>query len=166
MSGNYHQNVYYVKNKHKYIGLSDKIFYMSGWEYQFFLKLEDNPNVIKWSANTFSLDYYLETDGKWHKYYLDVYAEISNNGKQDKYLIEIKPDAQVREPLLPKKKHPKAMEGYKRRFLEYRRNLAKWRTAQAYSSSRGMTFLLITEKAYYIVDHSGHAIKIKESKNF
>ncbi len=162
-SKGYHQNVYYVKNTQKYIGLSNKIFYLSSWEYRFFLKLEENPHVIRWSANTFTIDYHFE--GRLHKYYLDVYAEINNNGRKETYLIEIKPDAQVHEPIPPKKKSPKAMDGFLRRSKEFMKNRAKWFSAGAFCSSRGFVFLIITEKAYYTVE-GVNIIKLRDSANF
>lgn len=162
MSSKWHQNIYHVKNREKYLGIDDKVFYMSGWEYQFFSRLEENPSVLKWNANTFSVPYYF--DGGLHKYYLDVYAEVNNGGKVEKYLIEIKPDSQTKLPVMPKKRNPKAMKNYEYKAKEFLRNQAKWVAASMFAKGNGMVFLIISEKAYYTFQ--GGLIELKKNDNF
>lgn len=162
MSGKWHQNIYYVKNREKYLGIDDKVFYMSGWEYQFFCRLEENPCVLKWNANSFSIPYFF--DGSIHKYFLDVYAEVNNGGNLEKYLIEIKPDSQTRLPLMPKKRNPKAMKNFEFKAKEFLKNQAKWVAASSYAKANRMTFLIITEKAYYTFE--GRLVELKKNDNF
>lgn len=164
MYENVHKNVYQVKNRSKYIGSSDKVFYMSGWEYSFFSRLEENPKVVRWNANAYSIRYISPVDNRVHSYFLDVYAEVINNGNLEKYLIEIKPDEQLWKPNLPKKKTPKAMMGYQRRTLEWVKNQSKWEAAVNFSRANGMFFLIVTELAYYTYD--GRPVKLKDERQF
>jgi len=48
--GKFHQGKYVVKNKDKYVGDVKNVIYRSGWEKKVFLRLDINPNVLKWGS--------------------------------------------------------------------------------------------------------------------
>lgn len=145
----YNQNYYYVKNPVKWGGV-DKVLYLSGWEYRLIVKLDENPTVTKCTANTFSIPYQYELDGRNHKYFIDFYVEAVKNNKISKVLIEVKPDAEVYPPKKPKINNNKALVNYNKRIATYIKNQNKWKFANVFGLTNGMTFVIRTEKACYV----------------
>lgn len=94
------QDKYIVKNRNKYMGNPDDVFYRSSWELSAFTFFDNNVNVIKWGSEEIAIEYLMPLPNgniKKRKYYPDIYVEyIDAHGKIQKELIEIKPEKQMR----------------------------------------------------------------------
>lgn len=129
---------YRVKNIKKYEGDPTKCIFRSLWERQAFRWLDEHPKVIKWSSEEVIVPYKCKTDGKIHRYYTDLKIKMAD-GKT--YLIEIKPEAQTKEPKVRSRKTKK----YINEVLTYVKNQSKWEAAQEYCENRGWVFQVWTE---------------------
>lgn len=129
---------YRVKNIKKYEGDPTKCIFRSLWERQAFRWLDEHPKVIKWSSEEVIVPYKCKTDGKMHRYYTDLKIKMAD-GKT--YLIEIKPEAQTKEPKVRSRKTKK----YINEVLTYVKNQSKWEAAQEYCENRGWVFQVWTE---------------------
>ncbi len=98
---------YKVKKPEKYEGDFKNVVYRSLWERQFFRWCEDNSDVLKWSSESVIIPYICKTDGKPHRYFMDVKVKF-RNGKT--YLIEIKPEIQTQPPKQPSRKSKKYLK--------------------------------------------------------
>lgn len=130
---------YKVKKPEKYEGDYTNVIYRSLWERQFFRWCEDNSDVIKWSSESVIIPYICKTDGKPHRYFMDVKVRFSS-GKT--VLIEIKPEIQTQPPKQPKRKSKK----YINEVMTYAKNISKWEQAEKYCKKRGWEFKIFTEK--------------------
>lgn len=146
----YKQDIYKIKNKEKYIGTKEP-YYRSSYEQRMMTFLDLSENVKKWSCDTethecLSIEYYLPTDKKMHRYFPDFYVEIiDKEGKLKKYIVEIKPKIELTPPPKPKINNQKAMRRYYNLVNNYIKNTVKWETASRFCQHRGMEFKLITE---------------------
>lgn len=129
---------YKVKDPKKYVGDHTKVVYRSLWERQTFRWLEDNPEVAKWNSEDIVVPYLCATDGKKHRYFIDLYVEMKNG---DKYLIEIKPKKETQVPAKGKKKTKR----YISEQLTYAKNMSKWNAAQQFAKDNGIKFQVWTE---------------------
>lgn len=142
MARKYHQGRYNVQKPEKYLGDHRKVIYRSSWELKMFMWAEANNNVLKWNSEEVVVPYISPFDGRPHRYFVDMYVEIVENGRMVKKLYEIKPNS---ERFLPKK--PKRItKGYINRLKTYAINQAKWKAAYKYCEEKGINFSLITEK--------------------
>ena len=138
----YNQGFYNPKNPDKYIKNS-KIIYRSGLELKLFRWADNNPNVLEWSAEPFSITYFDTVLKRERQYHLDAYVKIKEGDKIKKYLIEVKPWKQTQEP--------KSTKGKKKSNLLYeqvtwRNNCDKWECSKEFAKKHGMEFIIITEK--------------------
>ena len=124
---------YTPKNKGKYLGDYTKIVYRSLWERNVFRWLDDNPDILKWNSEDVVIPYVCGTDGRRHRYYIDIYFE-AKNGK--KYLIEIKPKKETMPPKPPKRKTKR----YLSEQLTYVKNQSKWKAATEFAKDNGVEF--------------------------
>ena len=62
------------------------------------------------------------------------------------WLVEIKPEAQIKKPLPPKTKSKKAINSYKFLAEQYVKNRDKYAYANAWCENRGWRFIVLTEK--------------------
>ena len=148
----YHQGRFKPHNAQKYMGDPTNIVYRSGWELKLFTYLDKHPSVTKWGSEEFFIPYISPIDGKWHRYFPDVYVEqINMEGKKQKILIEVKPDSQTRPPSPTGKVTAKGNTS--RRYLNEVKtwgvNEAKWKAAREYCLDRGWTFQIMTEKQLF-----------------
>lgn len=134
-----YKGIYRVKNIQKYKGDYSKVVYRSLWERQTFKWLDENPDVIGWSSEEIVVPYICKTDGRMHRYFVDLFVNFKN-GKT--YLIEIKPKKQTEVPKQPSKKTPR----YIAEVMGYAKNISKWETATQYCEKRGWTFEVWTEE--------------------
>lgn len=161
----YIQGTYHPINRQKYIGINDPQ-YRSSWEYSAFIKMDNNSRVLRWGSEIVVLPYLFEMDGKKHRYYVDIYAEMLDyENKVNKFLIEIKPDEKLFIPNPPKNKTAKALRNYKLRMIEYQKNINKWQFASSFAHSNKMEFLLMTEKGVYILN-GNDLIKVLDERRF
>jgi hypothetical protein len=145
----YYQGRFKPKNPHKYKGDPTNIIYRSGWELKLFNYLDTHPNVIKWGSEELIIPYRSPIDGRWHRYFPDVYVEqINTDGKKQTILIEVKPEAQTVPPSQNNKLTPtgKVSRRYLNEVMTYGVNDAKWKAAQEFCADRGWNFLIMTEK--------------------
>ena len=130
---------FHPKFPQKYRGDISKITYRSLWERQVFRWCDEKSEVLKWNSEEVVIPYICETDGKWHRYFMDLYVLFEN--KQE-YLIEIKPEKQTIEPKVQQRKTKK----YLKEVMTYVKNQSKWRAAKKYADDRGWIFQVWTEK--------------------
>ena len=146
----YYQGFFKPKNPQKYIGDPTKIVYRSGWELKVFAYLDAHPSVLKWGSEEYIIPYKSPIVGKWHRYFPDVYVEqINIDGKKQKILIEIKPEAQTRPPAIQKTSKGKATKRYLTEVATWGVNEAKWIAAREYCADRGWEFQIMTEKQIF-----------------
>lgn len=130
---------YIPKNPEKYMGNPQNIVYRSNWEQRFFYRLDNDPAVVRWASEEFSIPYMSPLDQKLHRYFPDVYVENING---DKFVVEIKPLAQTKAPA----KKPRTTKRYLTEVSTYLINSAKWEAAERFCKDRGWVFKLCTEK--------------------
>lgn len=137
----YYQEFFKCKNPKKYMGDPKKIFYRSGWEFSYMMKLDHDPNVLKWSSEEVIVRYVSPVDKKVHRYYPDFVVQKKTDKGVQTFMIEIKPLAQTRPP--KKSKNRKKMLN---ETTTYMTNQAKWAAAEEYCKRAGMIFQVLTEK--------------------
>ena len=125
----------------KYKGDPTNIIYRSLWERKFMVYCDKNENVLEWSSEEIALPYKSPLDNIIHRYFPDFYIKVKEGNKIQKYLIEIKPKKQVREPKIQTKK----TKSYIYEVTEYAKNQAKWKSAQEFCEDRQWKFKIITE---------------------
>jgi len=134
----YYKGKFRPKNIDKYRGDASKVVYRSLWERQVFRWCDTNPTVKFWSSEEEVIPYKCATDGKMHRYYMDLKVTFTNG---QTYLIEIKPKKQTQEPAKPKRKTKR----YLNEVLTYSKNISKWAAAEKYAEARGYKFTIWTE---------------------
>ena len=78
----------------------------------------------------------------FRSYFVDFYAKVRNkSGTAKKYLIEVKPKKQTKEPKVQQRMTKK----YIYEVTEYAKNQAKWSAAKEFCDDRNYKFMLITE---------------------
>lgn len=142
---NYIQGYFKPRNPEKYKGDVNKIYYRSSWEKKFFAYLDQRSNILEWSSEEVVIPYVSPLDGKYHRYFVDVWMKYKDGdeGIKEK-LIEIKPLKETKEPNLPPS--GRKTKRYLREAQTYAVNYAKWEAAQKYAKKYGMEFQVVTEK--------------------
>jgi len=144
----YHQGVYKIQNPAKYVGNPNEILYRSSWEYKFMLYCDLNPGVLKWGSEVFKIPYN-DFMGHGHVYIPDFYLETRNLENPDymnRFLVEIKPEKQIRQPILPNSISEKKLKNLEYDIKEWQKNKYKWAYAQEWCKNRDIQFWLITEE--------------------
>ncbi len=134
-----YQGKFKPKNPHKYAGNPNEIIYRSSWELSVMAWCDSQPNVISWSSEELVLPYLCETDGRYHRYFIDFTITLSS-GKV--YWVEIKPKKHTQPPKKPKKQTTR----YINEIMTYAKNQAKWRAANEAALKVGATFSVWTEE--------------------
>ena len=140
----YKQGYFPINECKKYIG-KGPIIYRSSWEYKFCKYCESNKDVIKWVSEPVKIKYINSLDGKEHTYFPDYFIELSS-GK--KYLIEVKPSAQLKEPKPPKRKTVKTVKNYKYAYEMYVTNMCKIKYAEEFCNKRKWQYKIVTESFF------------------
>lgn len=135
------QGIYRPKNKEKFFGKNDYAIYRSGLELNYFRILDNNPNVLKWGSEEIVVPYFF--DGKWHKYYIDIFAIFKSGDTIKKFIIELKPYKQTVEPKWSKRRKQST---YLYECKEWAKNQSKWEYARKYAQSKDCEFHILTEK--------------------
>ena len=130
-------------NPKKYVGNSSQIIYRSLWESKLMVYCDRNDNIIEWGSEEVIVPYRSPWDGKMHRYFPDFYMKVKQtNGTHKKFIIEVKPKAQCKEPnKTPKRKTRK----WYKEVQTWGINQAKWKSATDYCENRGMEFKILTE---------------------
>lgn len=108
------------------------ITFRSSYERKFAMWLDSTPDVEYWASEAIWLPYNNPAKNKVCQYYPDFFAKIKN----ELYLIEIKPSAQLNEPS-------------KKKWKQYKNwvvNKAKFQAAEKFCNKNGLKFKIITEK--------------------
>ena len=103
---------------------------------------DQNPAVIKYGSEELVVPYQSPVDGKMHRYFVDFVIMVKTRGGELKrYGIEIKPEYQTLPPK-PNRNKKRLIE----ETMTYQVNQSKWRSASAFCKSKGMEFIILTEK--------------------
>ena len=130
-------------NRKKYVGNSSQVIYRSLWERKLMVYCDRNEKVIEWGSEEVIVPYRSPWDGKMHRYFPDFYMKVKQgNGAYKKFIIEVKPKAQCKEPIKTPKR--KTRKWYKE-VQTWGINQAKWKSATDYCENRGMEFKILTE---------------------
>jgi hypothetical protein len=131
---------YRVQCREKYLGDSKEVVYRSSWERKTFTFLDTHPKVKAWASEEIVIPY-KGPDGKPHRYFPDLYIEMTSGTK---LLVEIKPALQTKPPKLTMKaKHPRRFLKEAKRFAV---NHAKWTAAKRWCENKDLDFHIWTEK--------------------
>jgi hypothetical protein len=134
-----YKGLYRPTNPKKYVGNTKQIVYRSLLERRFMRYCDLNPDILFWASEELPVPYLSPLDKKMHRYFPDFIVKTVNN---DKFMIEIKPSRQVKQPKTPVRK----TKAYMRESFEYIKNQAKWEAAKEYCEDHNMKFKIITEK--------------------
>ena len=138
---NYKQGYFYPSNPEKFVSKERYAVYRSGLELDYFKILDKNPNVLKWGSEEIVIPYFFE--GKWHKYYVDLFVIFKNGNKLVKYLVELKPHKQTQEPVWSKRRKEST---YLYECFQWQQNKAKWQAALEVAKKNDFEFKILTEK--------------------
>jgi len=134
----YYSGKYRVIHREKYDGDASGVVYRSLWERQVFKWCDENQAVKSWSSEETIVPYRCRSDGKSHRYFVDLKVTFKTGTT---YLIEIKPKKQTQEPVVRAIKTKR----YITEVLTYAKNISKWEAAKEYCADRGWVFEIWTE---------------------
>ena len=132
---------YTIKHTSKYGGDPTRVFFRSLWERQAFRWLDENPQVAKWSSEEVVIPYKCKTDGRIHRYFVDLKVTFQEGNKT--YLIEIKPKKETIPPRITKASRPS--KKYIQEVMKYAKNISKWEAATEYARDNLWEFQVWTE---------------------
>jgi hypothetical protein len=139
---NYVQGIYNCKNPKKYKG-TNPIIYRSRMELSACRFLDNSNNVLSWGSESVVIPYVSPADGRMHRYFVDLVAEIKmKDNSIKKVLIEVKPEKQTKPPTITSRKKQSTILYEK---YNYEVNLAKWKYAREWCEKRGYLFLIFNE---------------------
>jgi hypothetical protein len=137
----------FVKPKDSYMKSfnesAQSVQYKSSLELRAFRYADMNPKIKHWSCEPFAIPYIKPTDGKVHRYYIDLYLEFKS-GK--KFLVEIKSKSETSKPKQPKKLTEKSKRSYDYKLATWFVNKAKWEAAEEFCKNNNMVFKILTEE--------------------
>jgi hypothetical protein len=116
--------------------------YKSSLEYKAIKYADYNKHVVKFSLEPFAIKYIKPTDGKYHRYYIDLFLEFSSG---DKLIVEIKSKGETIPPKKPKKVTNKSTRNYQKALMTYSINMAKWKAAREFAAKNKIKFIILTE---------------------
>jgi hypothetical protein len=137
------QGKYTVANPEKYVGKKNPT-YRSSWELHFMRFCDTTPSIQKWASEAISIPYRCPITGKSTIYIPDFFIQyVDKASKMHVELIEIKPQNQTLHEKVGKNRNNQ---------IQYVRNIAKWRAAQAWCKNQGIKFRIINEQDLF---HTG-----------
>ena len=137
------QGKYTVVNPAKYVGKKNPT-YRSSWEWQFMHFCDSNPYVQKWASEAISIPYRCPITGRQTIYVPDFFIQyVDKNSQVHVELIEVKPLNQTIKEKVGKNRNNQ---------IQYARNVAKWRAAQAWCKQQGIKFRIVSENDIF---HTG-----------
>lgn len=139
------QGYFNPTNPDKYVGPTP-IIYRSSWERKFMIMCDTRDHVLKWSSEPVTIKYWSTMDNKEHKYYPDFYMKTKGEDGEKEFLVEVKPEDQIKKPKPPTKNSKKALNSYKFLAEQYIKNRDKYAYAKRWAESRGWRFIVLTEK--------------------
>lgn len=138
----YYQGRYKPRFPEKYKGDPSKITYRSSWELNCMTYFDKNPDIIWWASEELVIPYRSPIDGRKHRYFVDFLIKTKN---KEVIAIEVKPEAQTREP----KPQKRLTKKYLTEVQTWGVNQAKWKAAHEYCLDRGWKFTVVTEKQLF-----------------
>lgn len=145
-NGNFRSGKYEPTNPEKYVGDIHNIICRSSWEYRFCSYCDLNESILKWSSEPLSIDYYNPLDKKTHKYYPDFYVKSDKgDGETEEWILEVKPERQVKKPVFEGAKTEKKLKAYNHRMQVYITNQAKFKASIEWAEKRGFKFKVVDE---------------------
>jgi len=103
--------------------------------------------VIEWSSEEVVVPYKSPLDGKIHRYFVDFWIKvIGNTGIEECMLIEIKPKAQTKKPIVEGRKMSSSKIHQVKAWMI---NSAKWEAAENFCRIKGWKFKILTEKEIF-----------------
>lgn len=126
------------QNPAKYSGDVSNIVYRSLWERQLFRWLDTQSTVVRWSSEEVVIPYVCKTDGKAHRYFVDIKMTLKDGRT---FLIEVKPKKETLPPKTPERKTKRFIT----EVMTYAKNQSKWEAATEYAADRGWRFEVWTE---------------------
>ena len=134
---------YKPMNPKKYKGDPNQVIYRSLWERKLMVYCDRNTSVIEWGSEEIIIPYRSPKDGRIHRYFPDFYMKVKqSDGTYKKFVIEVKPKAQCKEPV----KNPKRRtRKWWNEVFTYAVNQAKWKSAEEFCKDHGMEFKIFTE---------------------
>ena len=134
---------YAILHPEKYVGKKNPT-YRSSWELQFMRFCDTHASIQKWASEAIAIPYRCPITGKQTIYIPDFFIQyIDKNGQLHTELIEVKPQNQTLREKVGKNKNNQ---------LQYVRNVAKWRAAQAWCKQQGIKFRVVNEQDIF---HNG-----------
>ena len=148
-------------NPKKYQGNPNNIICRSSWERRFCAWCDNNPNILRWASEEFSIPYVSPKDNRVHRYYPDYLIEVKESGgKVKKYVVEVKPKKQTQPP----KKGERVTKSYVYESVTYAVNQAKWKAAEEFCKDNGVEFKIITEDELGIKPYGTRGLSNKRHK--
>jgi hypothetical protein len=145
-AGAIRQGYFKPANPDKYLGDPNQIIFRSSWEFKFLKWCDSSPTIIAYSSEPVGIVYYSPLDKRGHTYYVDFYIVTKDNdGNEQKWLIEVKPNKYVKPPTAPDRMTNKQTANYVYAAKQYIINQAKFEAAKDFAAQRGLKFGIITE---------------------
>jgi TnsA endonuclease N terminal len=145
-AGKVQQGYFKPANPEKYIGDVSQIIFRSSWEFKFLKWCDSSPTILAYASEPIGIPYYSPLDQRGHVYYVDFYIITKDNqGNEQKFLIEVKPDKYTKPPVAPKRMTDKQTASYVYAAKQYIVNKAKFEAAKEFAQVRGLKFGIITE---------------------
>jgi len=145
-AGKIRQGYFKPAQPEKYLGDPNNIVFRSSWEFKFLKWCDHSPTVIKYSSEPVGIPYYSPLDKRGHTYYIDFYITTKDNdGNEQSWLIEVKPDKYTKPPTAPARMTDKQTANYVYAAKQYIVNQAKFEAAKEFALVRGLKFGIITE---------------------
>lgn len=132
-----------VTNASKYVG-NKQPTYRSSWEWHFMRFCDTDPRILKWASEAISIPYRDPFTGRQTVYVPDFFIQYADaQGKMQVELIEVKPQNQTLLEKVGKNRNNQ---------LQWAKNQAKWRAANAWCSRQGIKFRVLNEQDLF---HNG-----------
>ena len=134
---------YTIKDKSKYAGDHKKVVYRSLWERRLMVYCDKQKSVVEWGSEEIVIPYYSPLDGKMHRYYPDFYMTVrQKDGSIKKFIVEVKPKKDMKQPPANPKKRTKA---WLKSVRTYAMNKAKFKYAEDFCKDKNLEFLILNE---------------------
>ena len=145
-NGIYKSGLYEPINPEKYVGDTHNIIFRSSWEFRFCKYCDTNENILKWSSEPLQISYYNPLDKKDHIYHVDFYIKVlKEDGEEAEWIIEIKPEAQHKKPVLTSPETLPKVKAYNRNMQIWITNQSKFKAAREWAAKRNYSFGVVDE---------------------
>lgn len=135
------QGYYVCKHPEKYVGDLSNVVFRSSWEFKFMRWCDNTPAVRRFSSEPMCIPYMDPIDHRVHDYFIDFWVEIADeNGKLNRWLIEVKPERHLVIPNEPKNQTAKSLKNHIDQVKRVMKNLAKFHAARNFAKMQNMQF--------------------------